>query len=86
VIREEIASDIPAIHRLNVEAFGQPTEAGIVDRLRSFCDRLLPLVAVQEDRVVGHILFSPVILESEGKEHNGMGLGPMAVLPSLQRQ
>jgi putative acetyltransferase len=86
VIREEIPSVIPAIHRLNEEAFGQSTEANIVDRLRSSCDRLLSLVAVLDKRLVGHILFSPVVLESEGREHNGMGLGPMAVLPSLQKQ
>ena len=31
-------------------------------------------------------MFSPVVLESKGREHSGMGLGPMAVSPSLQRQ
>lgn len=86
VIREEIPSDIPAIRCLNEEAFGQSTEADIVERLRSSCDRLLSLVAVLDKRIVGHFLFSPVVLESEGREHNGMGLGPMAVLPSLQKQ
>jgi predicted N-acetyltransferase YhbS len=44
LIREEIASDIPTIRRLNEEAFGQPTEADIVDRLRSSCDHLLSMV------------------------------------------
>ena len=86
VIREEIASDIPAIRRLNEEAFGQSTEANIVDRLRTSCDQLLSLVAVLKERIGGHILFSPVILESDGSKQEGMGLGPMAVLPSLQRQ
>ena len=86
VIREEIPSDIPAIRPLNEEAFGQPTEADIVDRLRSSCDRLLSLVAVLDMRIVGHILFSPAVLEPEGRKRDGMGLGPMAVLPSLQLQ
>ncbi|MFZ2225129.1 MAG: N-acetyltransferase [Candidatus Deferrimicrobium sp.] len=86
VIREEIASDVPAIRRLNEKAFGQSTEANIVDRLRSSCDRILFLVVVLDERIVGHILFSPVVLESKGREHSGMGLGPMAVSPSLQRQ
>lgn len=86
VVHEEIASDVPSVRRLNEEALGQSTEANIVDRLRSCCERLLSLVAVLDKRIVGHILFSPVVLESEGREHNGMGLGPMAVLPSLQRQ
>jgi putative acetyltransferase len=86
LIREEMEADRPAIRRLNEEAFGQSTEATIVDRLRSSCDPLLSLVAVLDERVVGHILFSPVILESDGRERNGMGLGPMAVVPSLQNQ
>ena len=85
-IREGIASDVPSVRRLNEEAFGQSTEANIVNSLRSSCDRLLSLVAVLDKRIVGHILFSPVVLESEGREHNGMVLGPMAVVPSLQRQ
>lgn len=86
VVREETASDIPAIRRLNEEPLGQPTEADIIDRLRASCDRLLSLVAVLDKRIVGHILFSPVVLESEGRLRNGMGLGPIAVLPSLQRR
>jgi len=85
-IREEMTSDIPGIRRLNEEAFGQPAEPNIVDGLRSSCDRLLSMVAVEDGRVVGHILFSPVILESGGRERKGVGLGPMAVLPSLQKQ
>jgi len=86
LVREEMASDVPSIRHLNEEAFGQRAEADIVDKLRVSCDRLLSLVAVRNGRIVGHILFSPVVLESESGDRNGMGLGPMAVLPSLQRQ
>ena len=86
LVREETAYDVPSIRHLNKEAFGQPLEANIVDKLRVSCDRLVSLVAVRDDRIVGHILFSPVVLESESGDRNGMGLGPMAVLPSLQRQ
>ena len=86
VIREEMETDAQAIRRLNEEAFGQSIEANIVDNLRSSCDQRLSLVAVLEERVVGHIFFSLVILESNGSKREGMGLGPMAVLPSLQRR
>jgi len=86
VIREEMETDSPAIRRLNEEAFGQPAEADIVDRLSSSCAHLLSLVAVLEERIVGHILFSPVIFESDERERERMGLGPMAVLSSLQNQ
>jgi putative acetyltransferase len=86
VVREDIAS------RRSIDP---PSERGSVRAIHGgehrrqsslFCDRLLSLVAVLDKRIVGHILFSPVVLESEGREHNGMGLGPMAVLPSLQKQ
>lgn len=46
---------------------------------------LLSLVAVVDDRVVGHILYSPVSLGSGPEEVHGAGLAPMAVLPGYQR-
>jgi putative acetyltransferase len=41
-------------------------------------------VAESEGRVVGHILFSPVTVEIGSKK--GLGLAPVAVLPSFQSQ
>ena len=35
---------------------------------------------------MGHILFTPVVVESAGRRVLGMGLAPMAVLPDRQRQ
>jgi putative acetyltransferase len=58
-IREEMAEDIEAIRKVNEQAFGQQAEADIVDRLRENCPNILSLVAVQEEKIVGHILFSP---------------------------
>src|SRR4029077_3501901 len=49
------------------------------------CTDLLSLVA-EDDAVVGHILFTSVVVESEGRRVLGMGLAPMAVLPGRQRQ
>jgi len=86
MIRQEQPQDITAIREVNTEAFGQPEEANIVDRLRQNCSDLLSLVAIIQDRVVGHILFSPVRIECENRIVHGMALGPMAVLPQDQRQ
>ena len=36
--------------------------------------------------MVGHILFTSVVVESAGQRVLGMGLAPMAVLPDCQRQ
>ena len=88
-IREEGPKDIEEIRKLNektfMQAFGQASEANVIDRLRENCTNILSLVAVQDDHVVGHILFSPVKIDGD-KVIEGMGLGPMAVLPELQRQ
>lgn len=81
VIRPEAKADVAAIRDLNEDAFGRPDEARLVDRLRANGGVLLSLVAVLGERLVGHILFSPVRIASV----EGAGLGPMAVLPDLQR-
>jgi putative acetyltransferase len=85
-IREEGPEDIQAVHEVYIEAFGQELEADLVDQLRQRCDDLLALVAVMEDRIVGHILFSPAVIEGREQKIQGMALAPMAVLPELQRQ
>jgi len=84
-IREEQAGDVGAVRKVNESAFGQPEEAGIVDKLRDACDDVLSLVAVGDGKVVGHILFSPATIEGEQGVIQGMGLAPMAVLPEHQR-
>ena len=85
-IREEQPSDIQEIRDVNVQAFGQPQAAELVDKLRSQCGDLLSLIASIEDTVVGHILFSPVSIQSNEQTVEGMGLGPMAVTTEYQRQ
>lgn len=85
-IRKEQREDIDAIRFVNEKAFDRPQEANIIDRLRQSCSSLLSLVAVLEGRVIGHILFSPAAIESNGHVTQGMGLAPLAVLPEHQRQ
>lgn len=85
-IREEQPEDVAAIRVVNEEAFGQPAEARIVDKLRGACEGLLSLVAVDEGTVVGHVLFSPVMIDGHDSLTGGMGLAPMAVLPACQRR
>lgn len=83
-IRPEQPGDSPAIRAVNELAFGQPVEATIVDALRAAGCTIISLVAFREDRVVGHILFSPVTVDTKGGIVTGMGLAPMAVLPEFQ--
>jgi putative acetyltransferase len=81
-VRDEGPDDVAAIRAVNDAAFDQPLEGRIVDALRSHGAVRLSLVAAVEGRIVGHILFSPVT--SAGAE--GLGLGPMAVMPDHQRR
>ena len=85
-IRPEQADDVAAVHALNEAAFGQPAESYIVDVLRAACPDAISLVAVEEERIVGHIFFSPVEIATADRTIQGMGLAPMAVLPERQRQ
>jgi putative acetyltransferase len=85
-VRPERPQDQPVVRRIHERAFGQPLEAELVDRLRTACPDALSLVAEAEAEVVGHILFTPVIVESDGGHVLGMGLAPMAVVPERQRR
>lgn len=85
-IRKERPEDIGPIRAVNDKAFGQPQEGRLVDLLRENGGVVLSLVAIVNDRVVGHILYSPVSVDADGKRTSGAGLGPVAVLPEHQRQ
>ncbi len=86
VIRPEKFEDLGAIRNVNELAFGRPAEADLVDDLRRNGKVLLSLVAEDEGRVVGHILFSPVTIDSGDDQLVGVGLAPLAVLPEFQNR
>jgi len=82
-IRVEQPGDVDGIRETNARAFGAPLEAALVDALRG-CDGYLSLVATSHDRIVGHILFTPVSIEPP-VDRRIAGLAPMAVHPAHQR-
>jgi len=86
IIRDETPEDRESVHRVNELAFPTPGEANLVDALRERARPYISLIAIAEDRVVGHIFFSPVTIESATDSFTAMGLAPMAVLPEHQRQ
>ena len=85
-IRAEKKEDYSAVQTVNDRAFGTPEEGGIVNKLRELCPDSLSLVAVRDEKIVGHIFFSPVTMDHKGTQIVGMGLAPMSVLPELQNQ
>ena len=85
VIRHEKPEDIPLIYSVHEQAFKIDAEAGLADKLRQACADHLSLVADDNGSIAGHIMFTPVLIKN-GKVIQGMGLAPMAVLPSQQRR
>jgi putative acetyltransferase len=88
-IRPETPADFDVIRDVTVAAFATleisgHTEQFIVAALRAAGALTVSLVAEVEGKVVGHIAFSPVSI-SDGTA-NWYGLGPISVLPELQRQ
>lgn len=86
IVRPEKPEDIPAIRIVNEQAFGRAAEADLVDALRQNGKAPISLVAEDNGRIVGHILFSPVTVETGERELAGVGLAPMAVLPEFQNR
>ena len=86
MIRDETAGDGPAVRMVLEEAFDTPLEAGIVETLRAGCEDRLSLVAERDGDVVGHILFTPVVIDAAEGSIRGYGLAPMAVRSAWQRR
>jgi putative acetyltransferase len=84
-IRPERAEDSVTIHEVHRAAFPTDAEANLVDRLRESDHARLSLVAEENGRLVGHVLFSPVSING-ATDAEGLGLAPLAVPPSSQRQ
>src|SRR5262245_3464925 len=86
IIRPEKPEDIPTIRCVNELAFGCAAEADLFDALRRNSKATISLVAEDDGCVVGHILFSPVTIETSERELVGLGLAPMSVIPERQNQ
>ena len=86
IVRAENAAERSAIRSINEAAFGGQDEADLVDRLRADGLVLVSLVAEMQQRIVGHILFSRMSIETTGSSVSAVALAPMAVLPEHQRR
>jgi putative acetyltransferase len=89
ILRQETTADIDAITEVTISAFknlsvSNQTEQFIIKALRSADALTISLVAEIDERVVGHIAFSPVVISDGTKDW--YGLGPISVLPEYQKQ
>lgn len=88
-IRPETPADYDAIDRINELAFDRDNEARLIRalRIRDDFDPRLSLVAEMDDkRLIGHILFTPIEVHTTAGPLPALALAPMAVLPEWQRQ
>ncbi len=86
LIRPESREYVEGIHVVEERAFGRPGESDLVDQIRQRGMATISLVAVENGRVVGHVLFSPVTIGEGDTALKALGMGPVAVLPERQRQ
>lgn len=84
LIRPAQSTDLPAIETVLRAAFPTDLEARLVALLISHRKDAISLVACLEDRIVGHILFSPATSDGPSERSEGLGLAPLAVTPKFQ--
>lgn len=79
--RPEQRAEVLALNRL---AFKGDEEVRIIEALSRDDLNVLSLVATEPAKVIGHILFSRLDVEMDGREVKAVSLAPMAVLPDYQ--
>lgn len=89
LIRDERPDDAPTITAITQSAFenhphSNQTEGRIIDALRSADAMTVSLVADDDGEIVGHIAFSPVIIDDA--DGIWFALGPISVSPARQRR
>ncbi|MCZ4280116.1 N-acetyltransferase [Kiloniella laminariae] len=85
-IRQEEMKDRGAVLQLVHDAFGQWDESDLIKRLYLEEEVLFGLVAEEEGKVLGHILFSVMEVQSPELILSAAALAPLAVLPERQKE
>ncbi|WP_374654219.1 GNAT family N-acetyltransferase [Dongia sp.] len=86
-IKPATEADLPALIRLHDSAFGTVFEGRLVADLMAADLAAISLVAsVEGDVILGHILFSPLLVEVGCDTALALALAPLAVAPAHQRQ
>jgi len=92
-IRRERQSDYSTVFKVIENAFltmefSDSKEQFLVERLRR-SDAFIPdlsLVAEFENKIVGHILLTKIIIKNDREEVSALALAPVSVLPEYQKQ
>ncbi len=86
-IRKEQPDDFLQVARLVEMAFRQKNEAVLVENLRHHkqYNANLSLVAEYHGRIVGQILFFPIVIRCGDAEKESLALAPLSVSPEFQK-
>ena len=70
------------------ESYSDQSEHTLVAKLRK-SEAFVPdlsLVAVNEDKIIGHILLSKILIDTKDKKVESLALAPISVLPEYQNK
>ena len=89
-IRESKESDKAAIGNVHEKAFGEQKGPEIAELAMGLMEDQtavprLSLVAVEDSRIIGHILFTRAEVTASADSVSAQLLGPLAVLPDIQK-
>lgn len=84
-IRPEMQQDHLPVETILLSTFSTDAESKVVSAIRENGNAVISLVAVLDEKVIGHILFSLVTTHPPTHE-KGLGLAPVAVDPAHQLQ
>lgn len=81
-------SDVPDILCIHQQAFGQDIEADLVQAMLQdpSAEPLFSLLAFEDEKPVGHVLFSRVVLTDPQSIVTASILSPLAVVPEAQKR
>jgi len=87
-LRNELKKDYPEITKVNDICFGRKAESKLIKELRKASEfkAELSVVALYDNQLVGHILFTPMKIQSEDNSFDTLTLAPMSVLPDFQNK
>ncbi len=88
IVRTENSKDYEKVFEIHFRAFNRTKEAELVKKIR-FSEGFLTdlsLVALYDNELVGHILFSVISVENEKEKYEALALSSLAVLPEFQNK
>ena len=88
IIRPETKADYEAIYTVHQSAFQRDIEAQLVERLRktNYYHHELSLVAEEGEEIVGHLLFTRVVIKDGTKTYPALALAPVGIKAEYQRK